>query len=489
MTKEGELRNFEVALKRRDGTQFPVLLNARAIRDPKGQILYYEGTITDITDRKRLEAQLILLANRDPLTNLFNRRRFREELELHLSQSKRYGLQSALLWLDIDRFKDINDTLGHRSGDELLVELARLLQSLLRDHDVLSRLSGDEFAILMPHVDALQAQSVAARLLDAVHKHNFEVGEQPIRVTVSIGIALCPEHATTADKLLAHADLAMYRAKEEGRNRFSFYMLQAERSERLELRVAWVKNIRRALDKNLFVLMAQPILDLKSDAVTQHELLLRMTDPAGGLILPDAFLDIAIKFNLIQEIDHWVLRQAIRLLKEESRAGRRPVLEVNLSAKAFVDLDILALLEKEIAQVNQGSLVLDITEISTLSEFHHAQKFIGALKKLGCRCALDDFGVGLTSFQHLKHLPLDYLKIDGSLIQNLTHNPVNQHIVQAISHLTRTLGMQTIAKCVESRETIDLLREYGVDMAQGFEIGEPVPLTSVFPIEPLLKAD
>jgi diguanylate cyclase (GGDEF)-like protein/PAS domain S-box-containing protein len=489
MTKEGELRNFEVALKRRDGRQIPVLLNARAIRDPKGQILSYEGTITDITDRKRLEAQLILLANRDPLTNLFNRRRFREELELHLSQSKRYGMQLALLWLDIDRFKDINDTLGHRSGDELLVELARLLQSLLRDHDVLSRLSGDEFAILMPHVDALQAQSVAARLLEAVHKHNFEVGEQPIRVTVSIGIALYPEHAATADKLLAYADLAMYRAKEEGRNRFSFYKLQAERSERLDLRVAWVKNIRRALDKNLFVLLAQPILDLKSDTITQHELLLRMTDPAEGLILPDAFLDIAIKFNLIQEIDHWVLRQAIRLLKEESQAGRRPVLEVNLSAKAFVDLELLALLEKEMPQVNPGSLVLDITEISTLSEFHHAQNFIVALKKLGCRCALDDFGVGLTSFQHLKHLPLDYLKIDGSLIQNLAHNPVNQHIVQAISHLTRTLGMQTIAQYVETPETIDLLREYGVDMAQGFEIGEPAPLALVFPAEPLLKAD
>lgn len=489
MTKEGELRNFEVALKRRDGSQISVLLNARAIRDPEGQTLYYEGTITDITDRKRLESQLIFLANRDPLTNLFNRRRFHEELEHQLSQSKRYGLQGALLWLDIDRFKDINDTLGHGSGDELLVELARLLQGLLRDHDTLSRLSGDEFAILMPQVDALQAQAVAARLLDAVHKHNFEVGGQPIRVTVSIGIALYPEHATTADKLQAHADLAMYRAKEEGRNRFSFYKLQEERSERMGHRVAWVKNIRQALDKNLFVLMAQPILDLTSDAVIQHELLLRMTDAAGGLILPDAFLDVAIKFNLIQEIDHWVLRQAIRLLKEEARAGRRPVLEVNLSAKAFVDLDLLALLEKEMPQVAPGSLVLDITEISTLYEFHHAQKFIVALKKLGCRCALDDFGIGLTSFQHLKHLPLDYLKIGGSLIQNLTHNPVNQHIVQAISHLTRTLGMQTVAQCVERPETIDLLREYGVDMAQGFEIGEPQPLTSVFATEPLLKAD
>jgi len=224
-------------------------------------------------------------------------------------------------------------------------------------------------------------------------------------------------------------------------------------------------------------------------AFTLHELLLRMTDPAKGLIQPDVFLDIAVKFNLIQQIDHWVLRQAIRLLKEESRAGRRPVLEVNLSAKAFVDFDLLAILEKEMAQVNPGSLVLDITEISTLSEFHHAQNFIGALKKLGCRCALDDFGVGLTSFQHLKHLPLDYLKIDGSLIQNLAHNPVNQHIVQAVSHLTRTLGVQTLAQYVESPETIDLLREYGVDMAQGFEIGKPVPLSSVFPAGPLPKAD
>ncbi len=480
MTKDGELRNFEVTLKRRDGSPIPVLLNARAIRDAGGA-LSYEGTITDITDRKRLEAQLIILANRDPLTNLFNRRRFQEELELQLTQSKRYGMPSALLWLDVDRFKEINDTMGHRCGDELLVELARLLEGLLRGHDVLARLGGDEFAILMPHVDALQAQTVSARLIEAVHKHNFEIGDHPLRITISIGIALFPEHATTADNLLVHADLAMYRAKEEGRNRFSFYKLQEDRTERLGFRVAWIKNIRRALDRDQLVLYAQPILDLRSNAVAQHELLLRMEGPGGGnLIAPETFLDVAVKFNLIQEIDHWVTRQAIRVLREQAEAGRNPVLEINLSAKAFDDLDLLTLLENELAAVDPSRLIVEVTEMSTLAEFPHAQKFITTLKKLGCRCALDDFGVGLTSFQHLKHLPLDFLKVDGSLIQGLAHNAVNQHIVQAIVHLTRSLGIQTIAEFVDSPETIRLLKEYGVDYAQGFKIGEPRALDSLF---------
>jgi diguanylate cyclase (GGDEF)-like protein/PAS domain S-box-containing protein len=480
MGQEGELRNFETTLKRKDGSLVPVLLNSRAIREASGETQYFEGTITDITDRKRLESQLILMANRDPLTNLFNRRRFQEELELQLNQSKRYGMQSALLWLDVDRFKEVNDTMGHRCGDELLMALARLLEGQLRGHDVLARLGGDEFAILMPYMDALQAHSVAARLLEAVHENTFEIGGHPLRITVSIGIALYPEHATSADKLLVHADLAMYRAKEEGRNRFSFCKLEEDRSERLGISVAWIKNIREALDKNQFVLLAQPVLDLKANNITQHELLLRMAGEAGTLVAPDSFLEVAVKFNLIQEIDRWVLRQAVGLLREQARSGRTTLLSINFSAKAFVDSELLALLEKELSRISPASLMVEVSEMAALAEFHHAQKFIGALKSLGCRCALDDFGVGLTSFQHLKHLPLDFLKIDGSLIRGLADNPVNQHIVQAIGHMTRSLGVQTIAQGVDGRDTIQLLGEYGIGFAQGFAVGEPTPLKAIF---------
>lgn len=481
MAKEVELRNFEVTLKRKDGSLIPVLLNARALRDARGEVQCYEGTITDITDRKRLESQLILLANRDPLTNLFNRRRFQEELELQLKQTKRFGMQSALLWVDVDRFKEVNDNMGHRSGDELLVELARLLEGLLRGHDVLARLGGDEFAILMPQVDALQAQVVANRVLESVHKRTFVVEGHPIGITVSIGIALFPEHATTADKLLVHADLAMYRAKEEGRNRFSFYEVQEDRPEHVGFRLTWIRHIRRALDQNQFVLFVQPILDFKTDRVTQHELLLRMDGVGEELASPEAFLDVAVKFNLIQEIDRWVVRQAVRTIREQVRAGRSPVLEINLSAKAFVESELLSLLESELRTIDPARLIVEVTEISTLDEFAHAQKFIARLRKLGCRCALDDFGVGLTSFQHLRHLPLDFLKIDGSLIEGLAQNPVNQHIVQAIGHLTRSLGIRTIAECVDGPETIALLKDYGIDLAQGYTIGEPRPLGSVFP--------
>ena len=435
----------------------------------------------DISERKRFEAQLIHIANHDPLTGLFNRRRFDEELDRQLSESERYGTHGALLFLDLDQFKDVNDSRGHRAGDDLLTSLALLLRQRLRDTDIIARLGGDEFAVLLPRADAAQADSVAKDLLEAIRAHTFVVGGAPLGITFSLGIALFPEHGTTAGELLSRADMAMYRAKEEGRNRSSTFAPDGDWQARVESRIGWHQRIREALDNDLFVLHAQPILDLRTDQISQYELLLRMKGPDGELIAPTVFLDIAERSGLIQDIDRWVVRRAIQLMAEHQAAGRELRLEVNLSGKAFADRELLTMIQHELVAhgVNPANLVLEVTETAAIANINDAQTFLRTLSDMGCGFALDDFGVGFSSFSQLKHLPVDYLKIDGSFVQDLAANAVDQHLVQAIVSVARGLGKKTIAEFVGDAETVRLLKQYGVDYAQGYHVGRPAALAEV----------
>jgi diguanylate cyclase (GGDEF)-like protein/PAS domain S-box-containing protein len=432
----------------------------------------------DVSERKRFEEQLLDLANLDPLTGLFNRRRFNEEIELQLSASRRYGVQGALLFLDLDQFKDVNDSRGHRAGDELLVALARLLRERLRDADIVARLGGDEFAVLLPHTNPIQASTVAQALLEAIRSHTFAVGGGPLGITASVGVALFPEQASTASELLSCADLAMYEAKEAGRNRVSVFAQGLDWQEKIESRIGWQQRIREALERDRFVLYAQPILDLQADEITQYELLLRAAEVGGELVLPGVFLGIAERSGLIQEIDRWVVRRAIRMIEEWNTLGQDLRLEVNVSAKAFGDPELLAVIQREItlSGIEPSSLVLEVTETAAIANLDEAQRFVSTLKAIGCGFALDDFGVGFSSFAHLKYLPVDYLKIDGGFIRELARNPTDQHLVRAIVDVARALGKKTIAEFVNDDATIELLRGYGVDFAQGFHIGRPAPL-------------
>lgn len=450
---------------------------SRALMDD-GAISGRVWSFRDISERKRFEAQLLHLANHDPLTSLFNRRRFGEEVERQLANARRYGVHGALLFMDLDQFKDVNDTRGHRAGDELLVRLSRLLRERLRETDIVARLGGDEFAILLPHTDRAESMAVAELLLDAVRNCVFTTGGAPLRVSASIGVALFPEHSTDADELLSQADLAMYQSKEQGRNRAMMFVPEAHWQEEIESRLGWHQRIHEALEQDLFVLHAQPILDLHNDAITQYEVLIRAVNEDGTVALPGAFLDIAERSGLIQEIDRWVVRRAISLLARATSDGERLRLEVNLSGKAFSDASLLTMIESELERtgVDPANLVLEVTETAAIANMEEAEKFVRKLKAIGCKFALDDFGVGFSSFAHLKYLPVDYLKIDGSFIRELARNPVDQHLVGAIVDVAHALGKQTIAEFVGDAVTLDLLREYGVDFAQGYYIGHPVPV-------------
>ncbi len=457
----------------RDGREIPFSQIIIAHKNPDGTIKYLSTIARDITERKRYETQIVHMASRDPLTNLLNRRRFHEELESWLAQARRFGIHGALVFLDLDNFKYINDSLGHQTGDRLLMMVANILRERLRETDILARLGGDEFAIILPHADVELAESVANQIRELVQYRTAAEREYLSGVTVSIGIAMFPGHGNTVETLLSYADLAMYRAKEDGRNRACIY--SPEQKTQVELRLTWEKRIREALSRDSFVLYLQPILDLRNNIVSGHEALLRMINEKGETDTPSNFLNVAERFGLIHDIDRWVVSKAIHLIKKLQQEGQVVSLEVNLSGKSFADKELLPLIRSELAAtgIDPIMLIFEITETALIENIAVAQHFITELKSLGCRFALDDFGIGFSSFDYVKHLPVDYLKIDGSFIRNLPHDVVDQHLVKAMVEVARGLGKKTVAEFVQDEETLSLLREYGVDYAQGYHVGKP----------------
>jgi EAL domain-containing protein (putative c-di-GMP-specific phosphodiesterase class I) len=351
----------------------------------------------------------------------------------------------------------------------------------MRKTDTLARLGGDEFAIILPHVDVDQAQSIAINILESVRNNIIVNKRQSLSITVSIGIALFPEHGDDAETLLSYADLSLYRAKEEGRNRIRVF--SPDHKIQIESQLDWERRIRDALKNDLFVLHLQPILDIRRNVIVGYEALLRMRDDKKGLISPINFLGIAEHCGLISEIDQWVARRGIRLAAEQQFEERGLFLDVNLSGKAFTNPELLPLIKETFAEsgINPQSLVFEITETAVIENITEAQRFIAHLKAMGCRFALDDFGIGLSSLSYLKHfaVAVDYLKIDGSFIGDLAHDSVDQHLVRAIVEVARGLGKQTVAESVGCKETVQLLLEYGVDYAQGYLIGMPTAVPEV----------
>ena len=423
-------------------------------------------------------ALLVRAANFDDLTGLPNRRRFEEDMRRHLSQSRGREAQGALFLLGLDDLKAINDSVGHRAGDEVIVKVARVLDEQRTEGARLARLEGDEFVVLLPNAGPQDAETAARRLLQTLRERPIVLEGQILRTTASAGIALLGQHGATVDGLLGCADLAMYEAKAAGGNMARLYDPSSGSQALSESRLMWKHRIGDALEHDGFLLLYQPIVNLRNGAVHEYEALLRMQDGAGQLITPGTFLPIAERFGLINDIDRWVLQQAIRLLARRQRQGLPTRLAVNLSGKAFEDHDLLPFIERELAAsaADPTLLTLEVTETAAIADMRHAQQFIGSLRRLGCRFALDDFGVGFSSFAHLKHLAVDYLKIDGSFIRDLPRDQVDRQLVKAIVDLARGLGRQTVAEFVQEGETVRLLREIGVDYGQGYYLGKPGPV-------------
>jgi diguanylate cyclase (GGDEF)-like protein/PAS domain S-box-containing protein len=487
---EGELTSHRAERRylHASGSAVWVAINSTLVRDADGKPLHFLAQMQDVTERRRHEADLRRMADHDPLTGLLNRRSFERELERHVAYVERYGPKGAAIVLDLDHFKTINDTLGHSAGDELIVRVAHALRSRLRESDVLSRLGGDEFAILLPEATPEEADAVAAAVLDAVRTLAVPTATGRTRtVTASLGIALFDSaEKLTGEDVLVNADLAMYDAKEAGRDQLAAYDAPERPETRIEARISWADMIRDALAEDAFVLHAQPIVDLSTGEATQYELLLRMRGPDGELIGPSAFLPVAERFDLMGAIDRWVVSRAIRIVGAELRAGRRLVVEINISGRSAGDPELLELIERELrsSEVCPSQIIFEITETIAVSNIPRAQHFAARLADLGCRFALDDFGAGFGSFYYLKHLPFDYLKIDGEFVRHSAADPTDQLVIQAVVDIARGLGKRTVAEHVGDSETAALLQRMGVDHAQGFHLGEPAPLGDWLP-EPL----
>ncbi len=457
-----------------------VRIGATITHGPEGEPVQLLAQFQDDSERRDYEDRLEHMADHDPLTGLFNRRRFERELERHVAHVARYGEGGAAMVLDIDHFKYVNDTHGHSAGDRLLVSVAGVLRERLRETDVVARIGGDEFALLLPRADAAGARVIAESVRRAVREEvSVPKADRPWRVTTSVGIAMFePGARLTGEDIVVNADLAMYAAKAAGRDRFAFYAPEERRRSSERARMGWIDRVRRALDEDGFVLYAQPILDLRNAEVDRYELLLRMVGDDGELILPGAFLHVAERFDLVQAIDCWVAKQAIALLVECERAGRATRLEVNVSGKSIGDRALLAEISEGLAAstVDPTRLIFELTETAAVANFPAAKRFAGQLSELGCQLALDDFGAGFGSFYYLKHLPCDYLKIDGEFVRNCVADETDQIVIDAVVGIARGLGKETIAEFVADEYAMIQLRRHGVDFAQGFHVGRPQPV-------------
>jgi EAL domain-containing protein (putative c-di-GMP-specific phosphodiesterase class I) len=358
----------------------------------------------------------------------------------------------------------------------MLLMIGRILADHCRASDFVARLGGDEFAVLLPAPDGAEARTVAEHLMAALHGEVLVVDGTPLRLTASIGVARFDSREASVNEVLVDADLAMYEAKRAGRDRIVIYTPEEAREAREIARTTWSSQLRNALERDRFVLHRQPIMELRSRSVSHGELLLRMVAEDGGLIAPTAFLPAAERFGFIHAIDRWVVRQAVALIAGDGEHG---ALSVNLSGESIVgDPTLLALIEEEIASaaIEPSRLIFEVTETAAIANMSEARNFAAALRDMGCGLALDDFGTGFGSFYYLKHLPVDFLKLDGEFIQNLPSSAIDAHMVRAIVEVSMGLGIKTVAESVSDDETIGLLAELGVDYAQGFHVGVPVPI-------------
>jgi diguanylate cyclase (GGDEF)-like protein/PAS domain S-box-containing protein len=477
----GDIASYQVEKRyiHARGTLGWALFTMSIVRDQDGTALHLIAQVQDITDRKELESQLVYLTDHDFLTGTFNRRRFEQELDREIERSHRYPLGGAVVVLDLDNFKEINDAFGHKAGDDMLKGIAAALRARTRHTDVLARLGGDEFAVLLPEVSVDEATMVARELVKALSGHTAVLGDRTMHVTASAGVATFDGLSDV--QVLAHADHAMYEAKRAGRDRVVVHAVAApDRAPRVEMRGDEVEWLRSALREERFELHCQPILDLELDAVSHYEVLLRLRD-GDQTIAPASFLHVAERFGLIQAIDAWVIRQSVGMIAAHAGAGRPLTLAVNVSGKSIGDRAFATLAEQAIVEqgIDPAQLIIELTETSVVANIDEARRFAVHMRQLGCQFALDDFGSGFSAFFYLKNLPFDYIKIDGDFVRGLDRSPTDQLIIEAIARIADGMQLRTVAEYVGDDATVQILKRAGVHFAQGYHIGRPAPVREV----------
>ncbi|MFI8480696.1 EAL domain-containing protein [Pseudomonas sp. NPDC078700] len=470
----------EVWLKRRDGENFPAWVGITAVQDDEGDLVSYVCFFSDISERKASEQRIHRLAYYDPLTLLPNRTLFQDRLHTSLHQAERQGEWVVLMFLDLDRFKPINDSLGHAAGDRMLKDVATRLAACVNDDDTVARMGGDEFTLLLKshssRNNALnRAIHVAEQILASLARA-FVLEGREFFVTASIGIALSPQDGKELSQLMKNADTAMYHAKERGKNNFQFYQsdMNARALERIELE----SDLRHALEQRELVLFYQPQFSCNGQRLTGVEALLRWQHPKRGLVSPDEFIPVLEELGLVVDVGDWVITQACRQLKAwQDDDIRIPKISVNLSARQFADGDLDKRITRILAEteVDAACLELELTESILMNDVANALRTLTSLKRLGLSLAIDDFGTGYSSLNYLKQFPIDVLKIDRSFVDGLPQGEQDGQIARAIIAMAHSLNLAVIAEGVETQAQLDFLRRYNCDEIQGFLLGKPMP--------------
>nr|WP_242463885.1 EAL domain-containing protein [Thiococcus pfennigii] len=448
-------------------------------RMPNDEIDLMTDTVRSLTDRmealqrdrEQAESRLVWLANHDPLTQLFNRRRFNDEFKGILERAVRFEHQGALLFLDLDQFKDVNDLSGHQVGDTLLQRVADQLRLVSQPSDLVARLGGDEFALVLPEGSEDNARAAAEAIQRAIHSIIVQEKGRRHHASASIGIVMFPDQGATIGQLMANADLAMYQAKEKGRGRWYMFSEKDQGKEQLDARVLWREEIAQALQFDRFELHFQPIIEIATGEISHLEVLLRMRNPRGETIYPDRFIPVAERTGQIRAIDRWVIDNALAAMRAQPALR----LSINLSASAMDDPlllpDLRRLLQRY--EVSAERITFEVTETAAINSLANATRLMRDMQALGCRFALDDFGSGYASYAYLRQLPVDDVKIDGAFIRDLAKNTEDRIFVKAITDMVHGMGKRVVAEFVESAEILAILKGMGVDYAQGYLVGTP----------------
>jgi len=465
---------MNVNAQRKDGSIFPMSIKVSEMMLDGRR--YFTAIVADISERKAMLDHLRHLAEHDSLTGLYNRQYFTDELERVMQRSVRQkGINCALLYIDLDNFKFVNDTLGHLAGDRVLIEVAGLITKRSRKSDLIARLGGDEFAVLLYDVDAEQARYTAESYRQLMADYTFRHEGRVVDIGCSIGLALFEHDVESREDLMARADIACHMAKRAGRNCVHVYKADDRANmDTMFADMGWARSIKQAIEQDRFVFALQPIVTIPCRAIVSYELLLRMRGEGDEIIMPSGFMPAAERFGLILEIDRWVVRNAIRMLAGVT-VEPTARLSVNLSAMAVGDEEVLRLVTEGLAQhgVDAQRLTFEITETIAMADLSAAAEFLAHLRVLGCATALDDFGVGYSSFAYLKDLPVDYVKIDGSFVRDIAKDSVQLAMVKSMNEIAHAMGKRTVAEYVDNDEVLRLLGEIGVDFAQGYLTGKP----------------
>lgn len=469
----GEISGFESRVYRKNGDVIWISENARAVFDDEGRVLHYEGTVEDITERRLNQARIEQQANYDSLTGLANRSLLNDRLQQAIYTAASYGARLAVVFVDLDRFKYINDTLGHDVGDRLLQVMAERFASAVAESDTVARLGGDEFVLLLHGQSGPDTvTTVLERLLPTISAP-LRYGQSDLEVTCSIGVALYPDDGSDPATLLKHADSAMYRAKEQGRNNYQFFTEDLNRAikERFDLE----SQLRRALERGQFELYYQPRVDMGTRKIIGAEALIRWHLPGRGMVSPATFIPVAEEIGLIGQISEWVLQTACAQNKRWIEAGLPSVVSVNISPQQFRGDGLMPLIATVLSDTGLPSecLEIEITESTVMHAGERMVEMLHAIKKLGVHIAVDDFGTGYSSLSYLKRFPVDRLKVDRSFVQHIA-DADDAVIVRAIIALGHNLGLKVLAEGVETDEQIEFLRANGCDELQGYYFSKPV---------------